>query len=729
MLARSSLAKGFAITAIVIALLAVSVMGLFIFLGKDKASASPVTNFLPGRIIDDSVFYNKDAMNPQQIQAFLDRLIPNCDVWGTGQSEYGGGTRAQYAASQGWPGPPYVCINKYYENPTTGDTSFEKGGGAFDGGISAAQIIYNAAQQYGINPQVLLVMLKKESAGPLTSDSWPLKSQYKYAMGYACPDSGPNYSASCDSTKAGLYKQVNLAAWQLNYYKQHPNDYRYSIGWNDIQYSPDPTCGTKHVYIENMATLSLYIYTPYTPNDASLAAYPGQASCGSYGNRNFFMFFSEWFGSPSTPAPTVCDSKVAGIACVWSLRKADGSQFLTTSTAELSAGMYSYGWINEGIEFYASNTQQPNTVPVYRIQKSGKHYFTADQSEYNSMVSTGGWSDEGIAFYEPASTASNTSHIIYRLQNPSNGNYYWTTDGSQRDLLKSTGYTQEVSPFNSFSGIASLPSTDAGRNNIYRLQNGPNFFYTINVNELEAVIKSGYSYNGVITTTSTANTGTPVYRLRYSGNKYFFTASATERDSAVQSYGMIDEGIGFYVDSGSAPIYRLSNSKYNTYFYASDVNEIMSTVNTDGWVYENTLVNSTNSISPVYRFLNLMNNRHFYTIDFSEAAQIANKGWKYETVAFSASPTTGTPVYRLLLYDKHFYTTNANERDLAVSKYGYKYEKIAFYVNDTATGTPVYRLQGGNNEYFYTASSQERDSAVSKYGYSYEGVGFYLPTS
>ena len=263
------------------------------------AFAAPVTNFDAGYIIDDSVFYNKDAMSVGQIQNFLDNLIPNCDVNGTQPSGYGNLTNAQYAQQiQGWPGPPYVCINKYYENPNTGATSYEMGGGAFPGGISAAQIIYNAAQQYGINPQVLLVMLKKESPGPLTSDNWPLKSQYKYSMGYACPDSGPNYSANCDASKAGFYNQMMTAAWQLNYYKQHPNDYRYFIGWNDIQYSTDPTCGTKRVYIQNMATLSLYIYTPYTPNDASLAAYPGQAPCGAYGNRNFFQYFTEWFGSP-----------------------------------------------------------------------------------------------------------------------------------------------------------------------------------------------------------------------------------------------------------------------------------------------------------------------------------------------------------------------------------------------------------------------------------------------
>ncbi len=278
--------------------------GFFVTQNKTDASAASVRDFNPGRIIDDAVFYNKNTMSVQDIQNFLNRTIPNCDTWGTGRAtEFGSSlTRAQYAASRGWHAPPYSCLNNYHENPTTGENSYTKGGGAFAGGISAAQIIYDAAQQYGINPQVLLVLLKKESAGPLTSDNWPLKSQYAYAMGYACPDSGPGFSANCSSEKAGFYKQMSLAAWQLKYYKDHPNDYRYKIGWNNIQYSPDPACGTKRVYIENMATLSLYIYTPYTPNDAALASYPGTAHCGAYGNRNFFMFFSEWFGGTQSLA-------------------------------------------------------------------------------------------------------------------------------------------------------------------------------------------------------------------------------------------------------------------------------------------------------------------------------------------------------------------------------------------------------------------------------------------
>ncbi|MGB4762509.1 MAG: hypothetical protein WBP12_04110 [Candidatus Saccharimonas sp.] len=276
-------------------------VGIFVaqLMVPSTASAINAADFEAGRIIDDALFYDKGGMSSiAEVQTFLNAHVPSCDTWGTRSSGYGSLNNAQYAQQvMGWPGPPYVCLNNYYENPDNGATSFENGGGPFNGGISAAQIIYDAAQQYNINPKVLLVMLRKESLN-LFSDSWPLKSQYKYAMGYACPDSGPNYSANCQESKAGFYKQVNYSAWQLRYYYDHMGTYNYAPGrWNTIQYSTNPACGTKDVYIQNYATASLYIYTPYTPNDAALNAYPGTANCGAYGNRNFWFFWQEWFGT------------------------------------------------------------------------------------------------------------------------------------------------------------------------------------------------------------------------------------------------------------------------------------------------------------------------------------------------------------------------------------------------------------------------------------------------
>jgi hypothetical protein len=54
------------------------------------------------------------------------------------------------------------------------------------------------------------------------------------------------------------------------------------------------------VFIENQATAGLYNYTPYTPNDAALNNMYGTGdACSSYGNRNFWRIYTDWFGNPN----------------------------------------------------------------------------------------------------------------------------------------------------------------------------------------------------------------------------------------------------------------------------------------------------------------------------------------------------------------------------------------------------------------------------------------------
>ncbi len=277
-----------------------------------ETEAISAMDFRAGNIIDDDVFYDKSTMSVADIQNHLNRYMPACDTWGTGavgSGRYINGravpantSRADYARQMRAAGksryhdPPYICVQNYYENPSNHRNLYDSRNVIEPGMISAAQIIYNASQKYNVNPQVLLVLLKKESY--VWGDNWPLRDEYNTVMGYACPDTAP-----CNSKYFGFYNQVEMAAWQLKYYKEHIYSYNYRpYATNSILYSPDASCGRKSVYLENMATTSLYIYTPYTPNDAALRNYPGTAPCGSYGNRNFFMYFSEWFGDTHAPA-------------------------------------------------------------------------------------------------------------------------------------------------------------------------------------------------------------------------------------------------------------------------------------------------------------------------------------------------------------------------------------------------------------------------------------------
>lgn len=286
-----------------------------------------------GYIINDSLFTDGDGMSVAQIQAFLVKLLPSCDIWGQQPSELGGGSRAQYGASVGNPAP-FTCITNYYEVPKTSPSpaipinnygQYNANGTPYipPGSKSTAQLIYDAAQQYNINPKALIIKLSTESDGPLTSDVWPLKKQFYYAMGAHCPDSGPGGAANCDINYAGFSIQIAESARLLRSYldgmEQSWWPYKRvgagvdrsisgvgictgrngvensnCIGWNVAPRG----CGGTVVHIQTKATAALYTYTPYQPNAAALNNMYGTGDyCSAYGNRNFWRVWNDWFGS------------------------------------------------------------------------------------------------------------------------------------------------------------------------------------------------------------------------------------------------------------------------------------------------------------------------------------------------------------------------------------------------------------------------------------------------
>lgn len=268
--------------------LAILVSAIVSPLLSSPSSALSGSDWNSGKIMSDDVFFKPSSMSSQDIQFFLNSMVPSCDTWGT--QPYAGTTRAAYGTSRGYP-PPYTCLKDYFENPTTHQNNAN--GGSVPGGASAADIIKFAADTYGISPKVLIVLLQKEQS--LVTDTWPFPLQYRSATGYGCPDTAP-----CDAEYYGFYNQVMKAAFQFKRYAQFPAQYRYkAYQTNYIQWHPNAACGGTNVYIENQATAGLYNYTPYQPNATALSnLYGGQSDgCSSYGNRNFWRMYSDWFGS------------------------------------------------------------------------------------------------------------------------------------------------------------------------------------------------------------------------------------------------------------------------------------------------------------------------------------------------------------------------------------------------------------------------------------------------
>ena len=244
------------------------------FTEAPAAEALSGSEFNAGLIISDDVMYAKNTMNVAQIQSFLDAKGGTCVAGHTCLADYTMKTESIAATSR--------CA------AYTGQSR-----------ESAAQIIWTVAQLCNVNPQALIVTLQKEQR--LVTSTTPTSLTYRKATGYGCPD-----TADCDARYYGLQRQL---LWTGFGYQSpnNPND-RYAVGKpGPIAYTTanKPNCGTKTVTVQNKATRALYVYTPYTPNTAALNNLTGLGdACSSYGNRNFWVFFNNWFGSSVIPQGT-----------------------------------------------------------------------------------------------------------------------------------------------------------------------------------------------------------------------------------------------------------------------------------------------------------------------------------------------------------------------------------------------------------------------------------------
>jgi len=263
-------------------------------------------DFDPGYIISNERFFDNGSMSESQIQSFLSGQVPRCNSTD----------------------PNLPCLPNLVTS--TNDRAPADNGCAGDSSQqweSAAQILFKVAQSCRINPQVLIVMLQKEQG--LITATKPTLRQYQAAMGANCPDTAP-----CAPTTLGFFNQVYTAAWQMRQYTYTPGSWRHRIGTINVLFHPDSSCGRSAVNIRNQATANLYNYTPYQPNAAALANLSGLGdSCSSYGNRNFWRFFSNWFGSTTASGTTAIHSVYTSMGGQAGVLGAPTSDYLAISTA------------------------------------------------------------------------------------------------------------------------------------------------------------------------------------------------------------------------------------------------------------------------------------------------------------------------------------------------------------------------------------------------------------
>ncbi|MEV4666848.1 FG-GAP repeat domain-containing protein [Microbacterium sp. LWO12-1.2] len=365
---------------------------------------STLVGFTPGNIISDLVFTYKDSMTEAQIQSFFNSKVARC-LGGTDEK-----------------GRPIVCLKDFKITSVTRPADAYCSGYSGAANESAARIIYRVAQSCNINPQVLIVMLQKEQG--LVTSTWPSAWRYDIALGQGCPDNAP-----CDPQYVGFFHQIYGAARQMQIYMEGKWFQWYAPGktWN-ILYNPEPKlgCGSSPVYVANKATSALYYYTPYQPNAAALRAGYGTGDlCSAYGNRNFYNYFTDWFGSTQSPAgPSLASvnssSYMLGIdsaGALWGYPFAKSAWGNRKQLASGLAGVTSTMMVGDlnGNGTRDLVIRQQNGVSVLRGNGSG---FDAPQPlnlDWSSVVlSTAAGDLDGDGIPDVVTTATNGDLMLWR---------------------------------------------------------------------------------------------------------------------------------------------------------------------------------------------------------------------------------------------------------------------------------------------------------------------------
>ncbi len=249
----------------------------FLYLASKPVSAMEPYNYT-NYLMDDSVFVAQGTMSASDIQNFLQTegsgLASFSDVENCGSTS----------------GSHYTYYATYYSCGSS---------------RSAAQIIYDASQAYGINPQVILATMQKEQS--LVTTPNPTASQLNCAMEY--------FSCGSDT---GFFNQVDNATWQFRFdYERLTGD---SAWWNSLlsypcigatQYYSTTLApgnnvtfydgnGTAYVNftLPDVSTSELYCYTPHVYNNPQgINGLPQYGTTGEYysGSYNFVYYFNLWF--------------------------------------------------------------------------------------------------------------------------------------------------------------------------------------------------------------------------------------------------------------------------------------------------------------------------------------------------------------------------------------------------------------------------------------------------
>ncbi|QEE60834.1 hypothetical protein FVA74_04015 [Salinibacterium sp. dk2585] len=500
----------------------------------EAAEAADARLFDPGHIISDDNFFNGAAMTEAQIQSFLNTMAPGACG-------------------------PNNCLKQYAQATSNKPQHYSDTAGAVQctayagaASESAARIIFKVQRACGISAKVILVTLQKERG--LVTKTSPIPADFTVAMGMGCPD-----TAACDVNYYGFFNQVWSAAKQFKTYRAAPNYFKHRAGATvDLLFHPNAACGSTRTLIRNAATAALYNYTPYQPNAAALANLGGTGdACSSYGNRNFFRDYTDWFGSPISPAAPAGSLDSVAAAGAESIR-VRGWTFTGGKTQPISIHVYVDGKFTTSANADSPRSDVAAAYPFQGQNHGFDHTFAVPAGSRNVCVYGLDSLSGGNALLAcrtvlvpPKEPAASDSAAVYRFWSDAYNGHFYTRSVAERNKLitqQASTWTYEGPMFGAFG--TQVPGTV------------PAFRFW------------SATYNG-----------------------HFYTTSAAERDRVIANYPdhiWKYETIAFYVypasttTAGTRPVARFWSPVYQRHFYTASANEAqkLRTHSADVWTYE-----------------------------------------------------------------------------------------------------------------------------------------------
>ena len=380
---------------------------------EPAAAAPPASQFDPGLIISDSVFYDFGTMDVAAIQRFLEARVPNCK------------------AAAGAP----TCLRNFVgDMPARAAEAGRCTAMPARTNQTAAQMIYYTARACGINPKVILVTLQKEQG--LVTSTAPGEYKYRAAMGYACPDSKPEVCGN--NASAGFVTQLYKASSQFQWYGNPEGSFTYLKPGKivKVRLNPKESCGTKEFELKSQATANLYYYTPFTPNKAALDnMYSTGDSCSAYGNRNFWRYFHDWFGSP-IGGGFLLKSATSGTYVI-----VDDVKYLISDPATVSA-LAPLGPVGTISQAYLNSFKDGGEFNRLAVSPIGNYFFLGDNKRYSVVncdvaVDFGFDCSKAIKMTSAQLTAFAQGGPLTQYVSGDGTDTYLIEDGKKREILDS----------------------------------------------------------------------------------------------------------------------------------------------------------------------------------------------------------------------------------------------------------------------------------------------------